>query len=164
MVADDSQLLNNEEFLEVASLCQSYVNLQEKLAYKLAKGTFSLATDRKYNKIPLSINRVMDAGINLDCTEQGFELFHSKVEFDPLLLLNALPSPALKSAKTAFVSSITDIIELANIAMKLQNYVVRVGLVYRDDLSEIASADDELSVGESEVSDLVKELGDCARS
>ena len=117
--------LINSDFLNIVELCDSYVTLQRQLEKVLSSGRFQLTQGRKYDSMPSSpssFNRVFESSVSVDVNADtaDFELFVGKPDVAPLLLMNPLPTPALKSAANTFSRSLQDIILIANTARRIR--------------------------------------------
>lgn len=119
--------LTNGELLDLLDDLEAYLKLQTQLSEKLSRGRFGIVTARKYQVVPMELNRVEEASLRVEC--QGSpSAFHQVVSDsgtgdEPLLLLCPLPPPALKKTKQIFTEVIDDVLELASIVLRLQRSI-----------------------------------------
>ena len=119
--------LTNGELLDLLDDLEAYLQLQTTFAEKLSRGRFGLVTARKYQVLPMELNRVEEATLRIECEDlpSAFQIVSSElsIQDDPLLLLCPLPPPSLKKAKEIFTDLIGDVLGLANIVLRLQKTI-----------------------------------------
>ena len=148
--------LTNGEILDLLEDVESYLRLNTQLSEKLARGRFSLVTSRKYQVVPMALNRVEEACLRVDWDDSS-RSFRSVTtlcssDSDPMLLLSPLPSPALRKSKEVFSDLFRDVLSLSSLVVRLQGAITRSDAPEEDNLEEPIAIEDPFPAEERAVS------------
>jgi len=95
-----------------------YLQASERLRTHLSSGFFSLALSRKSKSISVEQCRLeMDPVVT--CREDGSLEMQQETLVEPLLMLSALPPPALRSAQKEFLAALTEVTSMALLAQTM---------------------------------------------
>lgn len=137
--SDQQMATKDELFLQLLELCDEYMKLKMELNDCISKGIFSLAQSKKNHTINLDnmrfeiepnttivMSNAVVNNINDGNNHQANNHVHTEicshfesVDDNPLLLLSAMPSPALKRSQQHFVKSLDALPLLASITNKI---------------------------------------------
>ena len=112
--------MNNDKFIELIDECHSYTKMQHQLSEIIAQGFFQLALSRKSGQIrtdPSNLREDFDAHIRISSEEGEINTKliseDDKEEFNPILLITAMPNVHLFKAQKSFKLALLKIVECA---------------------------------------------------
>lgn len=117
------------QFLSLVEDCSAIEALQVELKKKLSDGIFGMTIARKggcwVNAENLREDFDASVTVSADGTGDAFAVWEKKPDIDPLLLVSGLPPPSLKKSQKHFSAAVWDIVDLANIVVRIQRVYTR---------------------------------------
>lgn len=122
--------LTDVEFVDLVQAADDIIKLQASVKQRMSDAFFGMAIARKGGCIVTPYNCREDFDANVTVSEGGssgyFEVFESKPELNPLLLISGLPPPSLKNSQKHFNNILRDVVDIANLVNKIQRLNVRI--------------------------------------
>ena len=140
----------DDRLIHLVQQCSQIVELEDKMKDILSKGYFgmTLARNSGHNISIQNCRADIDTSVEIDVSPEGnFELYESKPEINPLLVVCGLPPPALKKSQTHFKEALKLAIDVANIVNSIlgnkSEFVKSISKVSRVCIDDAVSQDSE---------------------